>query len=213
MGSQTKYNTKSLVFVNIDFTEPTADNPDPVNIKYGFSTNIPASYASQLGHTPITNLGNPPLGLVVGSSFPKPRRASKRDTSRMVSSFIAVDKQVAAKKAGYKITRTKAKPKLITRTNSFVQTVFVTIRGIRYAWNIPKVSATNAGDLAALGIRVATADDANSLVFGANFPRPPRATKIVVSGDEIKNITTFYDPSVDPPSGWTLGGGEISSLL
>lgn len=215
MGSQTKYARKGLVYVAISVGEPQGDPPTtPENVKYGFFTNIPASYGTVLGHTPIaeTQYADPPQGLVIGCSFPKPRRASKRDTNRYVSSFVAKTKIDDARKAGYRVTPSRARSRIILTASSLVESVYVTIRGIKYGWNIPKVTETNAGSLAALGVVKATAGDRDELCFGANFPKPPRATKTVISGSDIKTITTFYDPSKTDATGWTLAGGAKLAL-
>lgn len=215
MGSQTKYAKKELVYVTIGIGEPQGDPPAPVEtLRYGFFTNIPTANRSALGQIaiPESSYANPPQNLVIGASFPKPRRASRREAQRFVSSFVAKDKIDDAKKAGYRVTPSKARSRIILTPTSFVKSVYVTLRGIKYGWNIPKVTETNAGSLGGLGIVNAVADDRDELCFGANFPKPPRASRVIGSTTEIKVVSTFYDPSKETlPSGWTpIGGAKLN---
>lgn len=222
MGSQTKYAKKDLVYVPISIGEADEDGVTPERVKYGFFTNIPAGNRTDLGHIAIApeTYADPPDGLVMGCSFPQPRRASRREALRFTSSFVAITAVSAAKKKGYRITRFGKVPplKLESNTRSFVQTVHVGFRGIKYAWNIPKVSFTNAGDLSAIGVEKAVASDRDELCFGASFPRPPRASKLIEAtggADGVKTITTFFDPDKDltaaGAAGWTdIGGGKYS---
>lgn len=206
MGSQTKYNAKELVYVNIVIPNPaTEGNEGTVGLLYGFFTNIPPSNRTELGHVAITpaQYADPPQGLVMGCSFPKPRRAGKRETNRYTSSYVSQEKIAAAKKAGYRVSPSRGNSKINLSAASFVQTVYVSMRGVKYGWNIPKVTLTNAGDLTGLGVTNAVAGDRDELCFGANFPKPPQASIIKANGDEIKVVRTFYDPSKNLPAGWT----------
>ncbi|PIG90820.1 hypothetical protein [Gloeocapsopsis sp. IPPAS B-1203] len=218
MGSQSKYKSKDLVYVNIKIPDPEGGD-GAVGLKYGFFTNIPAGNRSDLGQVaiPPTDYADPPTALIIGASFPKPRRASRRETQRFTSSFVGVDKIASAKVAGYRIGKTKARSKLkVAGSGSyFVETVYVTIRGIKYGWNIPKVSKAHiGGDAAALGIRNAAASDRDELCFGANFPKPPRANKSATVSNEVQTYSTFYDPSTESlPSGWQPSGGGVYSIL
>jgi hypothetical protein len=78
MGSQTKYGKKDLVYVPIRIAT-TTDGVEAGGVNYAFYTNIPAGAKAALGQVAITTPANPPLGTVLASNFPKPRRASKRD--------------------------------------------------------------------------------------------------------------------------------------
>ncbi len=209
MGSQSKYKGKDLRYVKIIF-DPVGDPPAaPVPLNYGFYTNIPDSYTALLGHIKITSKDTVPDKFVVGASSPKPRRAGIRETNRYVSSFVSKDKVDDVKKLGWRVTRSRVKRPFITAASALVKTVYVDIDGVKYGWNIPKVTETNAGSLAALGIKEVTASDADEIVFGAEFPRPPRASRFVAgSGDDGgKTITTYHDPSKTEATGWKLGRG------
>ncbi len=221
MGSQSKYDKKFWVYVDITIPTATNSNTPGEAVKYGFSTNFPETKGTELGHTKITDLAKPPQKLVVGCSFPKPRRASLRVSTtgaRYYSSFIAQSKINAAKNKGWRVQRTKTVSKIILASNSasFVQTVYVTIEGIKYAWNIPKVTFKNIDkDASAIGLKEATTGDRDELCFGANFPVPPRATKVIPGSGEDgpKYISTFYDPSSKLPSLWTPSKPGIYSLI
>jgi len=214
MGSQTKYHKKDLVYVNAFIGPDEPGGGTPPTVKYGFYTNNPATDRTALGHIKIepTTFDNPPTGLAMGCSFPKPFRASKRIALRFTSSYVDKAKVNAAKLAGYRIAKAKARTKLILAGDGkFVKSVYVAIRGIKYGWNIPKVTETNAGSLGLLKVIDATAADRDDLCFGSNFPNPPRAQKVTGTDAAIKTISTFYDPTVTAATGWELlGGGKLN---
>ncbi len=209
MGSQSKYNKKELVFVPIKIGT-TTEGVEAGAVNYAFWTNIPSPARTALGQVPITTPENPPLGTVLASNFPKPRRASKRDALRYTSSFASTALLRQLKIAGWRITKPRiTKPPLhieATRPTSFVHTVYVTFRSIKYAWQLPKVTITNLtqATVTALGISLATPGDFDELCFGAQAPKPPKASVTIADGvDNSKTLSTFYDPSVTLPTGWT----------
>jgi hypothetical protein len=213
MGSQTKYDKKSLVYVPIKIAT-TTDGVEAGGVNYAFYTNIPTGARTALGQVGITTPEAPPLGTVLGSNFPKPRRASKREALRFTSSFCSAALLTQLKIAGWRITKPRVtKPPLhieALRPRSFIQTVYVTFRGVKYAWQLPKVTVTNLSStiLDGLGIKFATPGDFDELCFGANAPKPPKASATIGSGDgdsaTSKTLSTFYDPSKDTlPTGWT----------
>ena len=216
MGSQTKYLKKEPVLVPIKIAT-TTDGVEAGGVNYAFFTNIPTTSRTALGQVAITDLESPPLGTVLGSNFPKPRRASRRTNGtagRFTSSFCSTALIKTLKIAGWRITKPRVtKPPLHTsalRPNSFIQTAYVTFRGIKYAWQLPKVTITNleATVIDGLGIKLATPGDFDELCFGATAPKPPKASATIGNGEgadlEIKTLSTFYDPSTDNlPAGWT----------
>lgn len=213
MGSQTKYSKKDLVYVPIKIAT-TTDGVEAGGVNYAFWTNIPTGAKTALGQVAIATPASPPLGTVLASNFPKPRRASKREALRFTSSFCSAALLVQLKVAGWRITKPRVtKPPLhipATRPNSFIQTVYVTFRGIKYAWQLPKVTITNVtqATLDALGVKLATAGDFDELCFGGNAPKPPKAEVTIGSGEGAdatsKTLSTFYDPSTTTlPTGWT----------
>ncbi|WP_373534663.1 hypothetical protein [Microcoleus sp.] len=219
MGSQTKYNKKDLVYVPIKIAT-TTDGVEAGAVNYAFYTNVPTSAKTALGHVAIATPENPPLNTVLASNFPKPRRASKREPLRYTSSFCSTALSTQLKIAGWRITRPRiTKPPLhipTLRPNSFIQTVYVTFRGIKYAWQLPKVTITNVTQavLDGLGVKLAVPGDFDELCFGGNSPKPPKASVTIGEGaGELltsKTLSTFYDPSTSAlPTGWTESKAPI----
>ena len=221
MGSQSKYEKKDLVLVPIKIATTNA-GVEVGGVNYAFYTNIPTGDKTTLGQVAITTPAAPPIGTVFASNFPKPRRASLRTGLRFTSSFCSAANIVALKVAGWRITKPRiTKPPLHTATlrpNSFIQTAYVTFRGIKYAWQLPKVTITNLTPaiIGQLGISFATPGDFDELCFGANAPKPPKASITVGTGSGAsatsKTLSTFYDPSVTLPTGWTESKAPIISF-
>jgi len=215
MGSQSKYKTRDLRYVPV---KQVAGGTVGDTVKYAFVSNIPDKYLTILGHIPITQaLASAPIvGLVLGCSYPKPGRAGKKLDGRYVSSFFDQTKKLALKKDGWRLARTKARTQYRNPNSprSLVQTAFVTINSVNYAWNPPKVTIQNVTEatMTALGVRLTVTNIAD-LVFGANFPKPPRFSKTLVEGDDVKVISSFYDPSVDAlPAGIDLAASAQTIL-
>jgi len=200
-GSTTKYNSKDLVSVTIADSVTTS-------MKYAFLTNIPAADRTTLGQTAV-DAANIPIGMVIGSHFPKPRRASRRETARYTSSFCSSSAIDAVRAAGWRVSKGRGVPKLHPATggSSFVVSVAVPVRGTLYGWRMPHTTySRGAGDLTNMGIDPIVGADLKDLAMYPNFPRPPRAAKIVAgTGEEgaTNLITTFYDPDRELPEGWT----------
>jgi hypothetical protein len=218
VGSQTKYGSKDLVYVPAKITAPGDGAAGPgVQLKYVFATNIPASDRTALGQIAVTDAFRkaPPPGTVLASSFPKPGRATKRTALRVTSSFYDYTKAAALKKDLWRLTKFKGNPRFVSSGAALVQTVYVTINGVNYAWNQPKVTETNitAATLTALGVRTATTANIDDLVTGCNYPKPPRAGFTLVSGDDVKSLSTYYDPSVSTlPAGWAPKGSGVLTI-
>ena len=204
MGSQTKYKSRDLVYVSLKPIAGTETSSD--TFKYVFLTNIPDSDRLLLGQVAVTDAmrKTATVGLVVGCSYPKPSRAGIRSALRYTSSYVDAAKITGLKKIGWRISRARALPRYVNNSASFVITHYVTINGINYAWNIPKVTEANvtAAVLGQLGHKVPGRTDIAELVFGSEMPRPPRAKTTTGKGEDIKNNSTFYDPSVALPEGW-----------
>jgi hypothetical protein len=154
---------------------------------------LETSKGTVLGHTVVA--ANPQVtGLVIGANSPKPARASKRFAADgLVSSFISADKITSAKAAGWKV-----RPSRNTRGKSvsnFSSTRYILINGVKYAWQPRKETLTKiAAQEAALGIKTPTANDID-LVFGASFPKPPKAALVTITGDEVTTSSSFIDTS------------------
>jgi len=213
MGSQSKYEKKQLVYVPIKIAT-TAEGVEAGGVNYAFSTNIPTGTRTELGQVAIATPANPPLGTVFASSFPKPRRANKRTALRFTSSFCSAALITQLKIAGWRVLKPRVtKPPLHIpelRPKSFIRTAYVSFRGIKYAWQLPKVTITNVTEavLGQLGVKFATPGDFDELCFGANAPKPPKAGVTIGEGEganaKSKDLSTFYDPSISNlPEGWT----------
>ncbi|MBD2385258.1 hypothetical protein [Cylindrospermum sp. FACHB-282] len=207
MGSTTKYDPKDLCTVLIN----PGDEQGVGALNYAFYTNIPKASRNILGISTIADTTQLPVGTALTPSYPKPAKASKRFQTKSSSSYVAAANFNGARVDGWTVTRNRKLPSvhLTAEGSSFVRTVYVTIRGIKYAWHMPKVTIGRIGDadLAALGIKYATENDVKDLVFGAEFPKPGKARKLVVSGTgnsaTASNVITFYDPEKEFPANWS----------
>lgn len=138
------------------------------------------------GASTVTNL-------IMGSQNPKPSRAKKKRATGYASSFISASAITAAGNAGWQIEATKRDGGR-ARITQFTIVVYVTLNGIKYAWNIRKTLYNKIkGSLGALGVKVAAAGD--DLVFGANFPRPPQVIINTAQGADVLSTSSFFDPS------------------
>lgn len=190
------YGPRQLVWVT-PFTGST--------IKYGFMTNADSGTRTALAHVEVT--GAYPTGLVIGANAPKPPRAKKLSATGTESSFCDAEGVAAARTAGWRISRGKIR---IGASGSKSKTVYVTHETNKLAWKMPNFLYTNiTGDLAALGVLLATAAD-KDLVFGARFPVLPRVGKISAT---FNKYTTFCDPSkLDSlPAGWSSVRASVDS--
>ncbi len=192
-----KYDSKRLVYV-VPYVGST--------IKFGFLTNIDSAQSTQLGHTAVT--GTYPSGFCLGANSPKPARASKQLASGTVSSFINAGSVTTARSQGWRIGKARQR-RGGKRPKSVV--VYVTIQGIKYAWNLPDSTVVKMGGITPLGIKQAASNE-KDLVFGASSPTPPKATKVVGTGATTDVVTTFYDPTVTLPTGWNAVASGFDPL-
>ncbi|PZU92589.1 MAG: hypothetical protein DCE90_18075 [Pseudanabaena sp.] len=161
-------------------------------IKYGFRTTVKESTSTLLGHQAL-DVSTPVTGLIFKANSPKPRRASRRTATGLESSFIAPAAVVAAVAAGFDIT--KARPNGRKSVTQFQIPVYVTVNGVKYAWGMRRAQKAKLGaNFGALGIKEANGSE-QDLVFGASFPKPPRAESIVTSKAGDVRSSTFYDPT------------------
>jgi hypothetical protein len=193
-----KYDTKDLVSVPLEN-----------GLIYVFATNVDAVARTTLGHTAIGAVV-PPLAFQGGDS-PKPRRARKLTADGWNSSFIAATAAVvaAAKAAGYQVSKSEKKRGRVPAAGARATTVYVTVRGVKYAWNIPNESLATMtqATATALGINVATAADEPTLVWGASIPKPAVATFYNAAGPGGGDVlSTFVEQAKEDtlPVGWRL---------
>lgn len=169
-------------------------------IQYGFATNVSAATSTACGHQPVG--AGTPAGLVFGANAPKPGRASRKRADGTDSSFFDYAVYLQLLEDGWSIKLPRRRRGGIGRSS---RAVYVTVNGIKYAWNMPQTTRDKIGaDFAGLGINEATANDAD-LVWGASSPKPPVAKKVQVGEGGTDVISTFVDPARadNMPEGWT----------
>jgi hypothetical protein len=181
---------------------PFAGSP----LKYGFQTNIDQAQSTQLGHQAVNNFA---AGYIFGANAPKPARARKKFASGVVSSFINAGSVTNARTQGWAVGKGRYRAGGSTPKG---KAVYVTMTGVKYAWIMPNSTAQRMGaSVTQLGIKIATSAD-KDLVFGASYPKPPRASRSIASSGGSSIITTFYDPSINLPAGWTASGQQDPSI-
>lgn len=184
--------------------------------KYGFRTNTLAADRTTLGQVAAVVNGDYIAGLVLGANSPKPATATKfKAASGSESSFCSAEAIDDARAAGWQV---RIPPRKVAKPGTkYTKTVYVTVGALdgdgnptgpqfKYGWRMPLFlfSSITPSDLTALGIKQATSGDTD-IVFGANYPKPPRASLITTpaSGAQSRK-TTFVDPNkLDSlPAGW-----------
>lgn len=206
------YNSSTSAYVTLEV--------DGQPYKYGFKCRAQAAATyTDLGITKVlpTDI-NPTLlqGMILGANSPKPPRASKLSDNvahGYESSFVSTAKVAEARGKGWKITPGKASRGAFATARS--QTAYVTINGVKYAWQMPKLPSASEGqvNLADIGVAIAT-NATDGLVFGASFPKPPRAGKFINDAEDAApdRFTTFYDPSIATlPNTWAKVASRTSN--
>lgn len=198
-----KYDKKDLVSVPIGNT-----------MVYVFDTNVDAVARTALGHVPITT--TVPAFAFQGGNSPKPQRAKILTADGWNSSFVTnvAATQATLRTAGWQIGRAPKRRALIAGTTARAVTVYVTVRGIKYAWNMPTETRDKitAATLTALGINIATAADVPTLVWGATLPRPAKAQTFITGGTQGGDLlSTFVGQAQEDslPANWKLKSPRI----
>lgn len=171
-------------------------------IKYGFRTNLVTHtiYKAELGQTTYTGQA----GVFFGANSPKPSKASKEILDGTVGSYCSTDKIPALRAANWNVTRKNSIRGI--KGAGKTRTVYVDMPGgYKYAWNITAAES----DLAAeLGFVVATGSEASSLIWGINYPKPPRASK----RESGRSISTFIKPQQSVIEAAITAGYSISGV-
>lgn len=195
---------RTLVFVNM---------ANPAGIKYGFRSGLRTGLRATFGQEVIT-ASTALTGLIIGANSPKPPRASKQETAGIESSFCANEKINSLKADGWTITKPKRPGR--AKTSGLAKTQYITLNGVKYAWNSPDFSEEAVGtDVSVLGVTTATASEAG-LIWGASFPKPPRMVKKVGEAGFSTTVSSFVDPTkIDAgvTAGWrsaASGAGSYS---
>lgn len=205
MPALNKYNRRDPVTV-----------PLGTSMLYAFTTNVDLNERVALGHNAVTGLYS--IGSFIGANSPKPRRARRLGPTGWNSSFVAeVPATIAAlKAAGWQVSRPPKRRAIVPSTlaSARVTTVYVSIGGIKYAWNMPRETFVKITQdvLTSLGIQIPTQLETDTLVWGSTIPKPAKAQFIVATGgtgtpiDGQDLLTTFVSPTAEQslPAGWKI---------
>ncbi len=199
-----KYDAKNLVSV-----------PIGASMSYMFETNVDTIARTALGHVPVLN-GTVPAFAFLGGNSPKPNRAKILTADGWNSSFVTsvATTQASLRTAGWQIGKAPKRRAIISGTTARAVTVYVTVRGIKYAWNMPSETRVKITDttLTALGVNIATAADIPTLVWGASLPRPAKAQTFITGGTQGGDLlSTFVGQAVEDslPANWKLKSPRI----
>lgn len=169
--------------------------------KYGFSTNPQGhtTHKTLMGQTTYVGAA----GVVFGCNSPKPARAVF-DGANPFSSFCSDNKISTLRKTENYSVVSKGNVRGV-KTSGKTRTVYIDMPGgWKYAWNITAAEVSLAEDL---GFVVATGAIANSLLWGVDSPKPPRARKKEATGSSssfIKPQKSVMDAAV--AAGYTVSG-------
>jgi len=193
-----KYDNKVLVSVPLEN-----------GLTYVFQTNVDTEARTALGHVVVPAVV-PALAFQGGNS-PKPLRAKRLTADGWNSSFItSVPATIAtARAAGWQIERYSKRRGLVPAAGTRATTVYVTVRGIKYAWNMPNesIATITQASLTGLGIEIATPADLPTLVWGASIPSPAKATFFSAAGPgNGDRLSTFVGQTQEDslPTGWRI---------
>lgn len=168
------------------------------NLKYGFQSGLDSGKIGLFGQSNVTT--GDLQGLVIGANNPKPMEAKRKFAVGWTISFCSYDKVTDLKAQGYQVQAPKTRTRLARSTN-LSQTYYVTVNGVKYAWQMPLLGSGGANP-APVGARAAAVGDTD-LVFGAQFPKPPRYKFTNESTGDTFNI--FGDPSVSEGTAASAG--------
>lgn len=177
-------------------------------------------YDSPCDAAQLAKLGAKPVGtealtsVIYKANLPRPARGKTEDA---VSSYVASS---AILPKGCKVTKPARgfavgkdvenfDPSKAGLRGSIV--VYVEVAGIKFAWRMPnyQMSALDAADLTALGIKIPQKADNNELVFGASVPYPSRAFKKI----EGKTVSTFCADDAAGGAGWTISTATLRTTI
>jgi hypothetical protein len=158
------------------------------NLEYVFRTRVKQGTSTDLGHKNINiQQRSSANGVVVGAQSPKPPRATKRTETGIESSFVDSGSISSARNKGYTIRKGKIRT---PRNTQFTKIRYVNINGISYAWNAP------TGGNVSLPAGVTEGIPTGNVVFGADFPKPPKVQKPF--GDEESDSAGTFSTFIDP---------------
>lgn len=207
MGRTNVYAKKRLMAVRIGVPTGSGGTISPIG-SYGFMTNIDEAESAQLGQFPGRtggeNSGSYIDKLIIGANAPQPPRMTKKTLAYSVSSYVSYDKITQAVGNGW--TKGKETTYRGARQTKLSKLVFVTIRGIKYAWRMRTEQHAKLQPFSAnIGFKDASANDID-LVYGASYPKPPTIGIVISGTDGTDSLSTFCDPVKvnDLKEGWFL---------
>jgi hypothetical protein len=171
-------------------------------LKYGFRTNkaFHLQHGAILGQDTYVDAA----GVFFGANSPKPAKATLETSSGIIGSFCSTAKIDDLKAANWTVTRRNRIRGV--KTSGKTRTVYVDMPGgYKYAWNITAAEVDLAADL---GFVAATGADASNLIWGVNYPKPPRASK----KENGSNVSTFCKPQKSVMDAATTAGYSISGV-
>lgn len=188
------------------FSVPIPSAAGDIAYIYGSNVDLPAGDLTTLGITAV-DLAAIPARAVYQCNSPKPPQARRFSTTRSWdSSFVAQGQVAAAKAAEWAISR-RAVQSGVRISGGRTKTVYVTVGGINYAWNIHLERYTRlSAELTALGISAATQDDRPGLVWGSTAPRPAQVSKAFTGPGGTDFVTVFCAQNKEDtlPEGWVI---------
>jgi hypothetical protein len=172
------------------------------NLLYGFETQqaLVDDKGADAGITTYAGAA----AVFFGANSPKPPRATWESTSGSESTYVSQAKVAALKKMNNVSVKSNTKYRALQVTGK-TRTVYVPMTaGWNYAWNL-STAEIEYKDI--LGLQTPTSTNVQSLVWGVNSPKPPRASKKIGGS----TVSTFINPAqtiLDAASeaGWAISG-------
>lgn len=193
----------------------------PGSLLYGYRTRhkIFTTLKVELGITESKTT----VGVIYGINSPKPHKVTKINTAGGYSTMSswASDAQAKALRANddYMVRPPQIATRGISSSANF-KTVYVELpkvggTTIKYAWNMQKdlFNDTTAAVTTNLGIKAVSANDIPELIWGANDPKPPRASKRI--NGRVR--ATFISPKLSiiekaQNAGWSVMLGAWETI-
>lgn len=178
------YNDAALVFVPMG------------TLKYVFRSRLKDTLRNNLGQVLIEAALTDITGVIVGANAPKPPKATKKIPEfGTVSSFCDGTKGAELKRDGWKVRGSKYPQysiNLLEQAKDSV-TYVLTLNGVKYAFNSTPISESVIfPGLGGILSEATAANENDQLVWGAEFPKPP---KMKLTNSAGKSFSTFIDPS------------------
>ena len=194
---------------------------------YVFKTNVDASEVADLGQVPAETLigGTVPVFLGTGKNGrPRPARLKKKKekitslcSTSSIATAIATKKWQMVKRAVYQgkvAQKTTAFDTPISGGDAAKGSVLVAVvtSNLSWGWRMPaqQFNKITASEATALGITIPNTDtEFRKLLIRANLPRPGRASRVLVTTENVLTIETFVSDGANLPDDWTGAGDAL----